>query len=88
MNSLFIKDYERFTPHKFKIFPFLVRYIRNHELRYVFWGRKLAESKNRVWKTICNIIIRKYRRKYGLEMNFAKIGGGYSPYASMVYYCE
>lgn len=75
MNSLFIKDYERFTPHKFSHFLFLIRYIRNHELRYVFWGRMLAASKNKLSRIICDRIVRKYRRKYGLEMNFAKIGG-------------
>lgn len=39
MNTLFIKDYERFTPHKYNLFSAFIRMFRNHELRFLFWGR-------------------------------------------------
>lgn len=76
MNSLFIQDYERFTPHRFKVLPFIIRYFRNHELRYIFWGRILANSNSYIFKLLASCIIRHYRRIYGIEINFKKCGGG------------
>lgn len=76
MNRLYLRDYERFTPHKYNFFASLVRRIRNHELQYIFLGRKYALAKNRIAKKLLGIRLRVYRRKYGLEMNFSKIGAG------------
>ena len=76
MNQQFIDDYERFTPDKYKIVPFIIRYIRNHELRYVYWGRKLQYAKARFGKIVACAVIHQYRRKYGLEMNFKNVCGG------------
>jgi serine O-acetyltransferase len=76
MNSLLIEDYERFTPHRFKILPFMVRYFRNHELRYIFWGRILANSNSYIVKLLSSCIIRHYRSIYGIEINFKNVGGG------------
>ncbi len=40
MNEKFRKDYKRFTQGKeYSIVPCIIRMIRNHELRYLFWGR-------------------------------------------------
>lgn len=75
MKGLFIEDYERFTPHKFNYVACFIRLIRNHELRYIFWGRINQESDNKIIHMISNMIIRSYRRKYGLELNFCNLGG-------------
>ena len=48
MNQLFIQDYERFTPNKYSAVPCVIRMIRNHELRYIYWGRRLQHSKSKV----------------------------------------
>lgn len=76
MKGLFIEDYERFTPHKFNFGACFIRLIRNHELRYIFWGRINQESDNKIIQIISSMIIRSYRRKYGLELNFCNLGGG------------
>ena len=76
MNQDFIKDYERFTPHKYSFFPFIVRYIRNHELRYIYWGRIKASTSNKICRCFASMILRRYRKLYGLELNFKHIGGG------------
>ncbi len=76
MNSFVVKDYERFTPHRFKFIPFIIRYFRNHELRYIFWGRILANTKFIPLKFIVSYIIRYYRRIYGIEINFKNVGEG------------
>lgn len=76
MNQIYICDYERFTPNKFCWAASLVRRIRNHELQYIFLGRKYAVTNNRFFKAYLKFRIRRYRRKYGLEMNFKNIGGG------------
>lgn len=76
MNSIIKKDYERFTPNKFSVFPFVIRYIRNHELRYIYWGRIKAITSNPILRRIASMILTRYRRLYGLELNFKRIGGG------------
>lgn len=77
MNALFIDDYQRFTPNKYRLFPCLLRLLRNHELRYLFWMR-LYQSSNRIVKFICDFILWQYRRKYGIELPYqlGSIGGG------------
>ena len=74
---LFFQDYERFTPHRFSFIPFVVRYFRNHELRYVFWGRIKARTHSLFLNWVASIILHRYRKLYGLELNFKKIGGGF-----------
>jgi len=76
MNKAFIKDYERFTPNKYALLPFLIRYFRNHELRYIYWGRVKASSHNPIYRSIACILLRRYRRIYGLEINFKNVGNG------------
>lgn len=76
MNQLFIQDYERFTPNKYSAVQCVIRMIRNHELRYIYWGRRLQRSKSKVGRLIASAKIHEFRRKYGLEMNFHNIGGG------------
>lgn len=76
MNDLFLKDYERFTPNKYSIIGSVVRQFRNHELRFIYLGRKNQISANWVVKKVTSILLRGYRRKYGLELNFKNTGGG------------
>ena len=87
MNSTSIKDYERFTPHKYSFIPFLIRYFRNHELRYIYWGRMQANATNPISRWIASSLLRRYRRLYGIEISFNQVGG-YSADTPMVYYCK
>lgn len=87
MNQRFKEDYERFTPHPYKFFPCIIRCIRNHELRYIYWGRRLQHAKTKIGKIVAGAVIHRYRRKFGLEMNFKKVGG-YSPHSSMDDNCK
>lgn len=77
MNSLFIKDYERFTTHRYHFYPCFIRMIRNHELGFVFWGRQYETGK-KIIRAIALPILHHYRRKYGIEIAFRKglVGGG------------
>ena len=88
MNQLFKQDYERFTPNKYMLFPCMIRCIRNHELRYIYWGRRLQYAKTKIGKIVAGAVIHQYRRKYGLEMNFKNVGGGYSTHSSMDDNCK
>lgn len=76
MKGLFIEDYERFTPHSFHYIACFIRLMRNHELRYIFWGRLNQKTTNMVMQLLSRIVLRSYRRKYGLELNFRNLGGG------------
>ncbi len=69
MNDLFIRDYERFTPHKYKYFPCMIRCFRNHELGLLFWFRQYQIG-GKVLKTLVMPILRRYRRKYGIELPY------------------
>ena len=88
MKGLFIEDYERFTPHSFHYIACFIRLMRNHELRYIFWGRLNQKTTNMVMQLLSRIVLRSYRRKYGLELNFRNLGGGYTSGSSMGYYGE
>lgn len=50
--------------------------IKNHELRYLYIGRKLSETDSKLMIRVYRVIKNKHRRKYGLEMNFKNIEGG------------
>lgn len=76
MNQLYVCDYERFTPHSYHCLASFVRRIRNHELQYIFLGRKYSLTRNKYKKKYLKFRMRGYRRKYGLEMNFSNIGAG------------
>ena len=76
MNAYFIADYERFTPNKYKWLPGLIRRLRNHDLRYLYWGRRYQTSYGIRKKLIALYMRQHYQRKYGLEMTFDNIGKG------------
>ncbi len=76
MNEIFISDYERFTPNKYRIWACIIRLIRNHELRYIYWGRVFQNSRIKIVKSLSSVILHGFRRKYGLEINFGNVGGG------------
>ena len=50
--------------------------MKHHELRFLFWGRLEQTSSNAACKRFVKIILHKYRRKYGLEINFNNVGEG------------
>lgn len=77
MNKLFIQDYERFTPNKYSLLSCIGRLLKNHELRYIFWGRKFQASAG-IKKNVLFAVLLHYRRKYGLEIFDYQtvIGGG------------
>lgn len=76
MWSEFKKDYERFTPHKFYWIPCFIRMFRNHELRFIFWGRLNQNTSSLLIKQVSYYFLHKYRKKYGIELNFEKCGAG------------
>lgn len=76
MNKLYILDYERFTPNKYKLTHSIVRRFRNHELNFIYYGRKLQFCKNPLLKRFYTFKVRNFRRQYGLEINFKNVGGG------------
>lgn len=77
MNHLFISDYERFTPNKFSATACFFRFLKNHELRFLYWGRQFELSSG-MKKKLVGFILLRYRRKYGLEITFnpGSIGAG------------
>lgn len=79
MNTKYKMDYKRFTQGKeYCILPCLIRMIRNHELRFLFWGRLHEKHNQGLFGKALSVIISHYRRKYGLEIAFQKghIGAG------------
>ena len=79
MNTKFRQDYKRFTQGKeYRFLPCIIRMIRNHELRYLFWGRLHENNKDSLMGGAISIIMSHYRRKYGLEIAFKMrhIGAG------------
>ena len=73
MNALFLKDYEMMTEKKWSFFAGMARVIKHRNLRFCFWGRLASEKK---WYSgIAKTLQRGHERKYGLEINFDKIGG-------------
>lgn len=78
MNSKFVQDYERFGDNKYRysVIKAFFRMIKNHELAYIYWGRKNEFCKNRLTKKCTELILQKYRRKNGLELCFKNIEGG------------
>lgn len=50
MNELFLEDYEIFTPNKYKVVESKIRQFRNHELRYIYLGRKKQTINNTITK--------------------------------------
>lgn len=75
MNNLYILDYECFTPNKYRLVHSIIRRIRNHELNYIYYGRKLQSCQNPLMMKLYNFKVRQFRRKYGLEINFKNVGG-------------
>lgn len=76
MNNLFISDYERAHPVKYKLGVCFLRLMKHHELRFLFWGRYEQTCSNKVGRKFAKFILHKYRRKYGLEINFRNVGEG------------
>ncbi len=69
MNILFKADYERFTPHPYKKFASFIRRIRNHELRFLYFGRKYQTTQNRLKKKYYSIKLRKYRKNTSWKLH-------------------
>ena len=79
MNIRFKQDYKRFAQGKeYRVLPCIIRMIRNHELRYLFWGRLHENHAHGLVGGALSVIMSHYRRKYGLEIAFEKghIGAG------------
>lgn len=72
VENVFELDYYRMTGETFKLGPMsLVKCLFSHQIMYMFWWRKSNFS------IIRKIMLRKYARKYGLEISTdAKIGKG------------
>ena len=75
MNDKFLKDYERSGK---KWHPILgrIRFLKKHDLKFLYWGRKAEASTNKILKKY--FLFRQWNvgRKYGLEMNCETLGAG------------
>ena len=69
MNKYFIADYEISFPHKYRLIPCIIRMIRNHELRILFWFR-IYQIGSKFVRMFVMPILRHYRRKYGIELPY------------------
>lgn len=79
MNEFFKNDYYRMTGKEYSICSFLVSYLTEHRVRFVYSYRKLQHiNDNRLLsKTIWFVYHRHLKTKYGLEINpGVKIGPG------------
>lgn len=54
----------------------ILRILNNHNLCFLYIGRKSEESK--IFRWYYNILLRHYKTKYGLEINFKNVGSGFS----------
>ena len=73
MNALFLQDYEMMTEKKWSFFTGMARILKHRNLRFCFWGRLASEKK---WYSgIAKAMLKEHEKKYGLEINFDKIGG-------------
>ena len=69
MNEYFVADYERSFSHKYHLIPCMIRMIRNHELRVLFWFRQYQFG-SRIKKLLIMHVLRHYRRKYGIDLPY------------------
>lgn len=76
MNDLFIRDYERAHPTKYKFGACFLRLIKHHELRFLFWGRYEQACSHILGRKFAQLVLHEYRRKYGIEINFQNVGEG------------
>ena len=73
----FISDYLRFTrSDSFNYITMFLRLLKNYELRFLYFGRKYQNAKNKISKKFYKIISNHYRKRYGLEITFNKVGYG------------
>lgn len=70
----FWQDYKRARPNATRIH--LRDIIKSHEIGYLFFSRCYDNAKNKLTKHILLKIILRYRRRYGIELNTANMGGG------------
>lgn len=71
----FKRDYTKLCGKEIKINAFF-RLLKNSRLRYLLYGR-LSCSNKKILKLIGKCKLKKYEKKYGLEMNFKNIGPGF-----------
>ena len=77
MNSKFIQDYKRFTRNdQYSRLAQFLRRLKNHELRLIYWGRKLESARFKLTGMFYVLVLHFYRKKYGVEINFKNVGGG------------
>lgn len=75
MNKKFLEDYER-TGKKWNLLLGHIRFIKRHDLLFLYWGRKAEGTRFCFLKRYYELRQRWLGRRYGLEMNCATIGGG------------
>ena len=70
----FKSDYKKNYEEDFSIKGFL-KIMKNRRVRYMLYGRASC-SKNKIINTLGKTKLKKYEKKYGLEINFRNIGPG------------
>lgn len=75
MNRLYISDYEQKKKKKYSFLRALYSIFSLHDMRYLYLLRKTSLTKNKMIKKIMTNRLKKYGRRYGLEISpDAKIG--------------
>lgn len=69
------KDYFALTNQEWTTIKGLLRLLRHRRLRFCLVGR-LSASENRIVSTVGEFFRKHYEKHYGLEIPFAKMGGG------------
>jgi serine O-acetyltransferase len=76
LNDYFKYDYFKMTGEKWSTLRGVGRFVKHYKLRFIYFGRKLAESKFILAKFYYQCIVRSMEKKYGLEIDFKNIGKG------------
>ena len=78
MNDKFLVDYKMNTGKNFSKAGGFVRILKNHSLRYLFYGRITEYTHSKIILWICKIHLNRIKAKQGLEIDFSgkSIGKG------------
>lgn len=76
MNEKFLYEYEKATKKKWGFVEGHIRLLLQRPLRYIYFGRKSEYCKNRLMKKFYLWRLKHHHNKYGMTLNFEKIGKG------------
>lgn len=79
-DNLFLEDYKGLYKETPTFFRFLIAMIKDPNIKYLFWFRKTSfhfKSGHRIRFRLCQLFLKHYQYKYGIEISYrTEIGGG------------